>query len=137
MELDGYCPSLQLAFEYQGEQHYVANNYFNQLGGSFIELVERDRLKAEQSKTWLTLPHSEYHFAGLRAWQGRCLLEFPRESIELHHAEVRGCWCSACARASLGEGFEELCLHQPGEVVRPSRPVTTFDRVRPFCQGTL
>ena len=30
MELDGYCPSLQLAFEYRGEQHYMASSFFNQ-----------------------------------------------------------------------------------------------------------
>ena len=53
MELDGYCPSLQLAFEYQGEQHYVANNFFNQRGGGFAEQLERDRLKVEQSEACL------------------------------------------------------------------------------------
>ena len=48
MELDGYCPDLQMAFEYQGEQHYVANSYFNRLTGGFAEQVDRDRLKAQQ-----------------------------------------------------------------------------------------
>ena len=50
MELDGYCPDLQLAFDYQGEQHYVASSYFNWLKGGFAEQLERDRLKAQQCK---------------------------------------------------------------------------------------
>ena len=32
----------------QGEQHYAANSYFNQLEGGFTEQVERDRLQVEQ-----------------------------------------------------------------------------------------
>ena len=29
LQLDGYCPDLLLAFEYQGEQHYDPENYFH------------------------------------------------------------------------------------------------------------
>ena len=57
MELDGYCPDLQLAFEYQGEQHYVANSYFNRLKGGFEELLQRDRLKVQQCE-------AEFHVTG-------------------------------------------------------------------------
>eukprot|EP00414_Alexandrium_minutum_P004815 CAMPEP_0113830442 /NCGR_PEP_ID=MMETSP0328-20130328/6332_1 /TAXON_ID=39455 /ORGANISM="Alexandrium minutum" /LENGTH=103 /DNA_ID=CAMNT_0000798557 /DNA_START=327 /DNA_END=635 /DNA_ORIENTATION=- /assembly_acc=CAM_ASM_000350 len=38
LELDGYCEELQLAFEYNGEQHYSAVHYWNRRGG-FAELV--------------------------------------------------------------------------------------------------
>ena len=58
MELDGYCPDLQMAFEYQGEQHYVANSYFNRLTGGFAEQLERDRLKAQQCDAELAMTES-------------------------------------------------------------------------------
>lgn len=46
LELDGYCSTLKLAFEYQGEQHYDPNNFFNrQAGDAFASVVRRDRLK--------------------------------------------------------------------------------------------
>lgn len=44
LELDGYNEEIKLAFEYQGEQHYVSNNYF---GGDeyFEKLKKRDKEK--------------------------------------------------------------------------------------------
>lgn len=46
LELDGYCVSLRLAFEYNGAQHYNPENYFNRGNKSrFSEQVERDSQK--------------------------------------------------------------------------------------------
>jgi len=47
LELDGYCPTLQLAFEFQGEQHYIRDSYFNTLGSGFDAQLHRDRLKVK------------------------------------------------------------------------------------------
>ena len=58
MELDGYCPDLQLAFEYQGVQHHVANSYFNLLSGGFDAQLERDRLKAQQCDAEMEMTES-------------------------------------------------------------------------------
>ena len=46
LQLDGYCPNLSLAFEYQGEQHYDPQNYFH-FGdpSSFHAQRERDARK--------------------------------------------------------------------------------------------
>ena len=46
LQLDGYCPELSLAFEYQGEQHYDPDNYFH-FGdrSSFEAQQERDARK--------------------------------------------------------------------------------------------
>ncbi|CAK0908378.1 unnamed protein product [Prorocentrum cordatum] len=51
LELDGYCESLNLAFEYNGEQHYAHDAYFNRKSGeacrdTFRKLLTRDELKA-------------------------------------------------------------------------------------------
>ncbi|CAE7843477.1 unnamed protein product [Symbiodinium microadriaticum] len=51
LQLDGYCPDLLLAFEYQGEQHYDPENYFH-FGdpSSFHSQRERDARKVELCK---------------------------------------------------------------------------------------
>src|SRR5690349_5160154 len=53
MELDVFVPSLQVAFEYQGKQHYDDNNYFS------------DQRTGKVSSLTLTLTlilaHSHYH----------------------------------------------------------------------------
>ena len=46
LELDGYCASLNLAFEYQGEQHYRHIMFFHRNVGDFEDQVQRDELKA-------------------------------------------------------------------------------------------
>ena len=51
LQLDGYCYRLNLAFEYQGEQHYDPQNYFH-FGdhSSFHAQQERDARKAKLCK---------------------------------------------------------------------------------------
>lgn len=44
MELDGYCESLQLAFEYNGEQHYSEIKHFHGRGGKRLDQQQRDDL---------------------------------------------------------------------------------------------
>ena len=49
LEVDGYCEELQLAFERQGEQHYVGDHFFyKRRRDSFPEQVARDKLKVLQ-----------------------------------------------------------------------------------------
>ncbi|CAK0826260.1 unnamed protein product [Prorocentrum cordatum] len=46
LELDGYCRYLNLAFEYNGEQHFEANNFFNlKEKGNYEAQLARDCLK--------------------------------------------------------------------------------------------
>jgi len=47
LELDGYCPELKIAAEYNGQQHYVWPNFTKMSYQEFLQQVERDRLKLE------------------------------------------------------------------------------------------
>ena len=47
MELDGYNEELKLAFEYNGEQHYVSNHFYNKTYKAFADQVYRDNLKVD------------------------------------------------------------------------------------------
>ncbi|CAK0850551.1 unnamed protein product [Prorocentrum cordatum] len=59
LELDGYCESLSLAFEYNGEQHYNPQSYWNRHNRhAFTSLRERDQLKislCEAFGVWLII----------------------------------------------------------------------------------
>ncbi|QQS61536.1 MAG: hypothetical protein IPN70_01215 [Candidatus Moraniibacteriota bacterium] len=49
LELDGYCKELNLAFEYQGVQHYpLKRNFFGSYNNNSV--LERDRLKRDLCK---------------------------------------------------------------------------------------
>lgn len=48
LELDGYCESKQLAFEYQGIQHDKEIAFFHKTETAFSSQVERDKFKQEQ-----------------------------------------------------------------------------------------
>jgi len=49
MELDGYCKELGIAFEYQGQQHYVTNGLFKQ-ESKLKTIQQHDREKIELCK---------------------------------------------------------------------------------------
>jgi len=46
LELDGYCPELRIAFEYQGQQHYLPTTFFTK-GRGFENQQEADKLKKD------------------------------------------------------------------------------------------
>lgn len=62
LELDCYSPTLGLAAEYNGKQHYDGNHYFNKSPEAFFDLIERDRFKpvaCDQNNVYLfTVPYS-------------------------------------------------------------------------------
>ena len=45
LEVDGYCNALQLAFEYNGRQHYEHVDYFHRNGNTLAATAARDELK--------------------------------------------------------------------------------------------
>jgi len=62
LELDGYCKELNLAFEYNGIQHYRVVPFFHKTKKDFESLQERDRLKKKLCKEnnikLIIIPHN-------------------------------------------------------------------------------
>jgi hypothetical protein len=60
MELDGFCKSLRIAFEHQGEQHYSTNSRFITTPRELKKQQENDKLKAalckQQNISLITIP---------------------------------------------------------------------------------
>ena len=50
LELDGYNEHLKIAFEYQGIQHYIKNEFFGQTNESLIKQIERDIFKVKRCR---------------------------------------------------------------------------------------
>ena len=64
MELDGFCQELNLAFEYQGIQHFRKNIKFFHKNMKYQEQLERDTLKKELcKKNNVVLFEIPYHIA--------------------------------------------------------------------------
>ena len=61
LELDVFCPELEIAAEYNGEQHYDINSIWNKTEKMFQEQVYRDQIKRDlchQKKIYLlTVPY--------------------------------------------------------------------------------
>jgi len=75
LELDGYCTRLNLAFEYQGEQHYNPIHYFNR-NFSLEKIRKHDELKKQRcTEKGVTLIQVPYHtdYKKLGKWiEERC-----------------------------------------------------------------
>lgn len=50
LELDGYNPDLNMAFEYNGEAHYKYNKFFHNSYQDFIDQQERDKFKYQKCR---------------------------------------------------------------------------------------
>lgn len=70
LELDGYCKTHELAFEYNGIQHYRYTPFFHPTLADFHRQLERDELKQRLCQRHglilMTIPHS-YSFRNLPA----------------------------------------------------------------------
>jgi hypothetical protein len=65
MELDGYCEDLNLAFEYNGIQHYKKHRWFHSSNDSFMQRREDDNLKRvlclDNNVKLITIPYAVPH----------------------------------------------------------------------------
>jgi len=50
LQLDGYCKELELAFEYNGKQHYEHVKFFHPSIEDFESQKQRDRIKIKRCK---------------------------------------------------------------------------------------
>ena len=63
LELDGYCEKLNIAFEYQGQQHYEYTEYFHRTESDFKNQKERDEWKYTKcNENDIILILIPYHF---------------------------------------------------------------------------
>jgi len=72
LELDGYCASLKLAFEYDGSQHSSYNPHFHKGGPSeFLYQVKKDDYKTKKCKleniNLVRIPHY-IHISNLKSY---------------------------------------------------------------------
>lgn len=62
-ELDGYCENLNLAFEYQGEQHYKKINMFKDTDEDLIKRKHHDKIKFDECErlniTLIIIPYTK------------------------------------------------------------------------------
>ena len=62
MHLDGYCKKLELAFEFNGPQHYVFYPKYHRKYGDFVKQQERDSIKSQLCKkngiTLIVVPYT-------------------------------------------------------------------------------
>ncbi len=81
MELDGYAPSLELAFEYQGHQHFQPVSFFTSNVEKFNQRQQDDERKRclclEHGVTLLAIPYSVPH-DGLHEYLAKRLNELKR-----------------------------------------------------------
>lgn len=63
LELDGYCKKLNIAFEYNGEQHYKRHYHWHKTADAFKKQQARDvkkvRLCKEKGIALITIPYTE------------------------------------------------------------------------------
>jgi len=96
MELDGFCPSLKLAFEHQGQQHYKQVDYFHRLKNSFKNRKLYDELKKELCRK-----------------HGIALIEVPEIPTLLPVEEVKAYLKTECRKnnINLPKGFEKIKIN--------------------------
>lgn len=117
LELDGYCETLKLAFEYQGAQHFAKVKQFRMDGRRLAALRSRDKLKRaacrEHGITLIEIPYTVPHHeieAHIRSELERtgvtCISWRNRPPVDLHQIAIvtdhRLAQCQAMARAHGG-----------------------------------
>jgi hypothetical protein len=86
LELDGYCNSLKLGFEYNGQQHYDPRFYFHKNKESFKRIKQRDRKKRikcrQKGICLITIPYS-------KAKTTESLLKFIANQLRKHEISLK------------------------------------------------
>lgn len=79
LELDGFNEELMLAFEYDGEQHFLDNKFFNKYEYSLSDRQNEDKLKNELCiKAGIKLIRIPY-------WENKNLESYIRRQLEAIH----------------------------------------------------
>lgn len=84
LEIDAYCATLKLAFEYQGEQHYRPVAHFHRTPGAFETQQARDQRKREAARrVGVTLVEVPYYVGH------KNILQFVADSLRALGHEIQ------------------------------------------------
>ena len=106
MELDGYNKSLGLAFEAQGEQHYRAVTYFNQILKDLKHRIEDDLTNLELCKQNNVILIQEPYYVHINKLKNYLTKKRPNEKVSFPSDLFNPHSFKFCS----GSG----CLHLPG-----------------------
>jgi hypothetical protein len=92
LQLDGYCKPYELAFEYNGIQHYEFHTYFHKTKREFDKQLERDYRKNQLCQRYgillITVPH-HYTYKTIKPMSNYIYSELRRAEVQRKECYIK------------------------------------------------